>query len=98
MDISALQARLRSFAAARDWQSHHTPNLAMALTVESAGLLEMFHGRRWADRGEWYGPAYKERVAHGVLMSSILNQPRYESRYFVATPLKRCIHPRSLLT
>ena len=43
MDYPALQGRLRSFAAARDWQSRHTPkNLAMALTVQSAGLLEMF--------------------------------------------------------
>lgn len=68
MDISALQTRLRSFAAARDWQSRHTPkNLAMALTVESAGLLEMF---QWTALGESRGvvrdPAYKERVAHGV--------------------------------
>ena len=68
MDISALQTRLRSFAAARDWQSRHTPkNLAMALTVESAGLLEMF---QWTTLGESRGvvrdPAYKERVAHGV--------------------------------
>ena len=68
MDVSALQARLRSFAAARDWQSRHTPkNLAMALTVESAGLLEMF---QWTTLGESRGvvrdPAYKERVAHGV--------------------------------
>ena len=68
MDISALQARLRSFAAARDWQSRHTPkNLAMALTVESAGLLEMFQWTTLSEsRGVVRDPAYKERVAHGV--------------------------------
>ena len=68
MDISALQTRLRSFAAARDWQSRHTPkNLAMALTVESAGLLEMFQWTTLSEsRGVVRDPTYKERVAHGV--------------------------------
>lgn len=43
MDISALQARLRRFAADRDWQPYQTPkNLAMAMTVEAAELLEIF--------------------------------------------------------
>ncbi|MBU0748563.1 MAG: nucleotide pyrophosphohydrolase [Gammaproteobacteria bacterium] len=43
MDLKALQARLRDFAAARDWQPFHSPkNLAMALMVESAELLELF--------------------------------------------------------
>ena len=43
MDIKALQERLRDFAAARDWQPYHSPkNLAMALMVEAAELLELF--------------------------------------------------------
>jgi NTP pyrophosphatase (non-canonical NTP hydrolase) len=43
MDMKALQARLREFAAARDWQPFHSPkNLAMALMVEAAELLELF--------------------------------------------------------
>ncbi|HEY0955352.1 MAG TPA: nucleotide pyrophosphohydrolase [Roseateles sp.] len=43
MDISALQQRLRHFAAERDWQPYQTPkNLAMAMTVEAAELLEIF--------------------------------------------------------
>ncbi|RYF71162.1 MAG: hypothetical protein EOO29_30520, partial [Comamonadaceae bacterium] len=43
MDVQALQQRLREFAAERDWQPFHTPkNLAMALMVESAELLELF--------------------------------------------------------
>ena len=68
MDYSALQARLRSFAAARDWQSRHTPkNLAMALTVESAGLLEMFQWTTLSEsRGVVRDPARKECVAHGI--------------------------------
>lgn len=43
MDIKTLQRRLRDFAAARDWHAFHSPkNLAMALMVEAAGLLELF--------------------------------------------------------
>ena len=43
MNIRAMQKRLRDFAAAREWQSFHSPkNLAMALMVEAAELLELF--------------------------------------------------------
>lgn len=43
MDISTLQQRLRRFADERDWQPYQTPkNLAMAMTVEAAELLEIF--------------------------------------------------------
>jgi NTP pyrophosphatase (non-canonical NTP hydrolase) len=42
-DLAALQQRLIDFAAARDWQPFHTPkNLAAALSVEAAELLEIF--------------------------------------------------------
>ena len=41
--LPALRKQLREFAAARDWQQFHTPkNLAMALSVETAELLEHF--------------------------------------------------------
>jgi len=43
LNLSALQATLRQFAAERDWQAFHTPkNLAMALLVEAAELAEIF--------------------------------------------------------
>jgi NTP pyrophosphatase (non-canonical NTP hydrolase) len=43
MDLEMLQARLRQFAAERDWEGFHTPkNLAMALMVEAAELAELF--------------------------------------------------------
>jgi dCTP diphosphatase len=42
-DLAALRDRLRDFAAARDWDQFHSPkNLAMALSAESAELLEIF--------------------------------------------------------
>lgn len=57
MDIEAWQARLRSFAEARDWPQFHNPkNLAMALTVESAELLEIF---------QWLSPEQADNVMAG---------------------------------
>ncbi|MFF7964778.1 nucleotide pyrophosphohydrolase [Streptomyces sp. NPDC007903] len=42
-DLAGLQRRLTEFAAARDWQPYHTPkNLASALSVEAAELVEIF--------------------------------------------------------
>jgi NTP pyrophosphatase (non-canonical NTP hydrolase) len=41
--LDALRDAMRRFAAERDWQQFHTPkNLAMALSVEAAELLEHF--------------------------------------------------------
>jgi len=41
--LDALRARLRAFAAERDWEQFHSPkNLAMALIVEAAELVEHF--------------------------------------------------------
>lgn len=43
MDINVLQNRLRKFATERQWEPFHTPkNLAMALMVEAAELMELF--------------------------------------------------------
>jgi len=45
-ELVALRDTLREFAAARGWRDYHTPkNLAMALIVEAAELVEHF---QWA--------------------------------------------------
>jgi NTP pyrophosphatase (non-canonical NTP hydrolase) len=42
-EIEAIQIQLREFARARDWEQFHSPkNLASALSVEAAELLEIF--------------------------------------------------------
>lgn len=41
--LDALRQHIREFARARAWERYHTPkNLAMALSVEAAELLEPF--------------------------------------------------------
>ena len=48
--LDALRDALRAFTAARDWQAFHSPkNLATALSVEAAELLEVFQWMNEAD-------------------------------------------------
>lgn len=55
VDLETLKRALRDFAAARDWQPFHTPkNLAMAMIVEAAELVEHF---QWATPEESRAPA-----------------------------------------
>ncbi len=42
-DLDTLKLRIREFAHAREWERYHTPkNLAMAMIVEAAELVEQF--------------------------------------------------------
>jgi NTP pyrophosphatase (non-canonical NTP hydrolase) len=48
--LDDIKHRLREFAAERDWEQFHSPkNLAMALIVEAAELVEHF---QWLTQGE----------------------------------------------
>ena len=48
-NFNDLRAAIRAFAQARDWEQFHTPkNLVMALSVETAELMEHF---------QWLTPA-----------------------------------------
>jgi len=53
--MHALRDRLRKFVAERDWDQFHSPkNLAMALSVEAAELVEHF---------QWLTEAESQRLA-----------------------------------
>lgn len=59
-----LQLRLREFARARDWEQFHSPkNLAMALVVEAAELVEPL---QWLteDQSANLPPGKREQVAY----------------------------------
>lgn len=52
--IEKLQQKIRQFTKERKWQKYHTPkNLAMALSVETAELVEIF---------QWMGTAESREV------------------------------------
>ncbi len=63
MNLADLSARLRAFAREREWEQFHAPkNLAMALAVEAAELMEHF---QWLTerQSEDLPPAAKRQVA-----------------------------------
>jgi len=60
-DLVSLRDALRDFAAARDWRQYHTPkNLAMAMIVEAAELVEHF---QWATPEESLNPTPEKLAA-----------------------------------
>lgn len=62
MSLTELRDELRAFAAERDWDQFHTPkNLASALSVEAAELLEPF---QWLKTGEL--PELDERKQEAI--------------------------------
>ena len=62
-----LQAKVDQFSAERDWgQFHSAKNLAMALSVEAAELLEHFHWQRGDEQFADLPEAKRLAVAHEV--------------------------------
>jgi NTP pyrophosphatase (non-canonical NTP hydrolase) len=65
-DLDALRDALRAFAAARDWQRFHAPkNLAAALSIEAAELLEHFQWMSEAD-SDALAPVKRAAVASEI--------------------------------
>jgi NTP pyrophosphatase (non-canonical NTP hydrolase) len=65
-NLSTLRAAIRDFAQARDWEQFHTPkNLVMALSVETAELMEHF---QWltAEQSQQLAPQTKAEVAQEI--------------------------------
>lgn len=68
--LASLRNQQRQFAEARDWQQFHTPkNLAMALSVEAAELLECF---QWLTPEQSVQIAGRERLAVEEEVSDVL--------------------------
>jgi len=62
-ELDDLKERLRSFAAARDWEQFHTPkNLAMALVAEAAEVVEHFQWLTGAE-SQQLDPARRAEIA-----------------------------------
>jgi dCTP diphosphatase len=63
-DLHAIRDTIRTFVDERDWDQFHTPkNLACALSVEVAELLEHFQWLQAGQRDE-LGDAKLEQVRH----------------------------------
>ena len=69
-DLEPLRARLRAFAAEREWETFHSPkNLAMALAGECGELLEVF---QWMTEAESRAPDPKARAAAAEELADVL--------------------------
>lgn len=69
-DLQDLTLRLRAFAAERDWAQFHSPkNLASALTVEAAELLEHF---QWLTEAQSRELPDAARTEIGAEMADVL--------------------------
>jgi dCTP diphosphatase len=69
-DLDTLRARLREFAAARDWEQFHSPkNLAMALAAEAGELLEVF---QWMSEAQSRALESTEKSAAAQEMADVL--------------------------
>lgn len=65
-NLYALRDAIRDFARARDWEQFHTPkNLVMALSVETAELMEHF---QWltGEQSQQLGDQTKAEVAQEI--------------------------------
>ena len=63
-ELTSIIEQLRTFAHERDWQQFHSPkNLSMAISVESAELLEHF---QWLteEQSKQLSPQAKQEVAY----------------------------------
>lgn len=68
--LDSLTQELRRFAAERDWEQFHSPkNLASALTVEAAELLEHF---QWLTEEQSRDLAHDKRAAVSDELADVL--------------------------
>lgn len=82
MDIARLQARLRQFSAERGWEPYQTPkNLAMAMVVEAAELVEIF---------QWMSPEASTRVADDPATQQHLGEEIADVLVYLVQIADRC--------
>jgi len=68
--LDPLRDALRAFAAEREWERFHSPkNLAMALSVEAAELLEVF---QWMDDADSRSLAPDAKAAASEEVADVL--------------------------
>lgn len=69
-DLDTLRERLRAFALEREWGAFHAPkNLACALSVEAAELLEHF---QWMTEEQSRAPSALQRAEIGQEAADVL--------------------------
>ena len=79
--LKDLRVALRQFASERDWDQFHSPkNLAMALSVEAAELLEHFQWALDPTRRGWHLTAF-QRAGRDRGCTAVSYSPRRQAQY-----------------
>jgi NTP pyrophosphatase (non-canonical NTP hydrolase) len=82
LDVAGLQARLRAFSDERGWEPYQTPkNLAMAMVVEAAELVEIF---------QWMTPEASTRVAEHPQVQQHLGEEIADAMVYLLQIADRC--------
>jgi dCTP diphosphatase len=67
LNVTEIQREIRQFAQEREWERFHTPkNIAMALTVESAELMELFQWLTPEESSGELSPELRSSLSHEV--------------------------------
>ena len=62
--MKELKSSIKAFILARDWEQYHAPkNLAMALSVEAAEIVEIF---QWKKDDEPLSPTEQEHLRQEI--------------------------------
>ena len=62
--MNELKSSIKAFIRARDWEQYHAPkNLAMALSVEAAEIVEIF---QWKEADEPLSPTEQEHLRQEI--------------------------------
>jgi NTP pyrophosphatase (non-canonical NTP hydrolase) len=96
LDIKSVQDTLRTFAQERDWEQFHSPkNLAMALAVEAAELLEPFQwlreeeSRALAERPGEYAKVAEEAADVMIYLLRLADQLGIDLERAVAEKIRK---------
>lgn len=96
MDIQSVQQTLREFALERDWEQFHSPkNLATALAVEAAELLEPFQwlqeeeSRRLAEKPTDYAQVVEEVADVMIYLLRLADQLGIDLEQAVADKIRK---------
>jgi len=82
LDVESLQQRLREFAADRGWESHQNPkNLAMAMVVEAAELVEIF---------QWLTPEQAQHLDDDPSRQEHLGEEIADVLFYLLSIADRC--------
>ena len=91
ISVQQLQKQVAEFVSERDWEQFHAPrNLAMAISVEAAELLDLFKWSADSDGIEELMPGLRDEIADVMIYClSLCNQLDLDASAIVGAKLSK---------